>query len=142
MQSEAALVGFALLALGAMFGLCWVVREALSLAWKTHEQACIVSRSQQEAATKYVTAISQTANLISEKIDARVSARVKTVNMVMRGQKPDDPVEEIEDPPQPPDVFQSGFVNELSEITREMTRHRRDDEEYPAREMGIGAEEV
>lgn len=142
MHAETALVGLALLALGAMLGLCWVVNEALSLAWHTHEQACIVARSQQEAATKYVTAISQTANLISEKIDARVAARVKTVNAVMRGQKPGDPVEEIEDPPQPPDVFQSGFVNELSEITRELTRPHRDDEEYPAREMGIGAEEI
>jgi hypothetical protein len=141
MLAEIALICFAIFALAAMLAGGWVVTQALTLTWKVHEQSCLVARSQQEAATRYVTAVAQTANLISEKIDARVGQRVKTINAVMRGGKPEE-ADPIEDPPQAPDVFQSGFVNELSEITRELTRHRREDEEFPVREMGIGVEEV
>jgi|SRR5215813_2285390 len=132
---------FVLLDLAAVFAIGWLVFQIVTLAWRTHEQSCLVSRSQQESATKYVTAVSQTANLISEKVDSRVAARVKTINTMLRGAKAEEATEPIEEAPQP-DVFQSGFVNELSEIERELTRMRRDNEEYPARESGIGADDI
>jgi hypothetical protein len=143
MFEKTIIVCFGLLTIAAMLAAGWALSQAITLSWKVHEQSALIARSQQESATKYVTAVAQTANLISEKIDARVAARVKTINTLMRG-KTEEEVEPIEEqpPPDAPGLFQSGFVNELSEITREMTRHRRDDEEYPAREMGIGAEEV
>jgi hypothetical protein len=142
MLAEITVLCFAILTLASMLTAGIVVAQAITLGWKVHEQSCLLSRSQQESATKYVTAVAQTANLISEKIDSRVSLRVKTINAVMRGKKSEEEVDPIEEAPSPPDVFQSGFVNELSEITRELSRHRREDEDFPAREVGIGAEEI
>lgn len=115
-----------------------IVSDGLALARETFAQACIVSRSQQEAATKYVTSNAQTANLISEKIDSRVQARVKVLNVKPGAFSGVDP---IEDAPSMPDIFQSGFVTDESELDREINRPRNMKfEHYPAREYD--AEEV
>lgn len=141
MLVEIIIVCLAVLTVASLVTVGWVVSQTVTLAWKVHEQSCIVSRSQQEAATKYVTATAQTANLLSEKIDARVASRVKTINAIVRGSSAEEEVEAIEDPPQPPDIYQSGMVNDMSEIERELRRIRRDDG-FSVREMGVGVEEV
>lgn len=134
--------------LAALFGAAYVVvhsqktqqrivARALELAGKTYAEACLVSRSQQEAATKYVTSNAQTANLISKEIDSRVSSRVKVLNV-----KPGmgGPIEPIEDAPNMPDIYNSGFVTDESELDREINRPRKINFEYPARDYD--AEEI
>jgi hypothetical protein len=138
------------IALAALFGAAYVVAhshqtqqkivsDALELARDTFDQACKVASSQQEAATKYVTSNAQTANLISEKIDQRVKDRVKILNVKpgMGGN-----IDPIEDAPEMPPIYQSGIVDDESEIYRENNRPKKMNFEYPAREMDDIAEEI
>lgn len=127
------------IALAALFGITALTIRTLALVEKTHEQACLVARSQQEAATKYLTENVQTAMLISDKTDARVRERIKIMNT-----KPGSSsrLEAIEDAPAMPDVFQSGFVNDSSEIEREIHRPRKMEFEYDARDRDFAAEEI
>ena len=117
-----------------------IVADATNLAQKVFTDACLVARSQQESATKYVTSNAQTANLISKEIDSRVAARIKVINA--KPGSANDPLDPIEDPPSMPDVFQSGFVTDESEIEREMNRPRKMHFEYPIRDTDYDAEEI
>lgn len=109
---------------------------------KIYQATAILATSQHEAGAKYATAMLSAAEALSCKIDTRVGDRVKLVNALKNGtsisQSADMP-SIIEDAPLPPRLKESGIIDDLHEIDREMNRYRpKGSEDFFKRDLGIG----
>ena len=129
-----------LVALAALFEAFLATRFAQEQVIRGHNDAKDIAKTALEMQYKYGPLQMQTASAIEEKINQRVSQRVRLINTLT------NPQSEGKTPAPPevgeaPAMMTSGIVDEVHEIARGMNRVRRDGvPEELVREPGVGSD--
>ena len=106
--------------------------------------AATLAASQHDAGAKYSTSMLSASEALSRAVDGRVSDRVKLVNAVARGVDPSPTFNSvtsslIADAPLPPQIRETGQIDDLHEIERDLKRYRREgSDDILKRDFGVG----